>query len=104
MLFFSEPRSWNVGPEVSPGSAPQVLTTVQLLGGTISILGGVLYGKARQAIEEVRPVRSGTARSRAGEGAGRTVQVLLIVLVVEQVRIFFGFGWGSDGAWVCLQV
>eukprot|EP00913_Durusdinium_trenchii_P007268 g6832.t1 len=78
------------------GMQTKVLTTVQLLGGTISILGGVLYGKARQAIEEVRPVRSGTARSRAGEGAGRTVQVLLIVLVVEQVRIFFGFGWGSD--------
>lgn len=34
------------------GMQTKVLTTVQLLGGTISILGGVLYGKARQAIEE----------------------------------------------------
>ena len=31
---------------------PQALSVLQIFGASLTILGGVMYGKARQAIEE----------------------------------------------------
>ena len=48
------------------GMHTKVLTHGQILGASLSILGGILYGKARQQIEQEEEERKAIAAQREG--------------------------------------